>query len=146
MSRVKIEHRLGIQAPAEAIWAVLADIPAWRGWNPLYPRAEGALRIGARLDLDLALPGRERRVIRPTIVDWVPNEQIHWRLSMFGGLLRSIRYFEIEQLGPANCILSNGELFDGPLTRAIGRKTAKTIRAGFAEFGEALKARVTATG
>ena len=140
--REKIEHRIGMQASAEAIWAVLSDLSRWSEWNPLYPRAEGALRIGERLDLDLALPGRSRRRIRPTIVDWVPNEQIHWKLSMFGGLMRTVRYFEIEQLAPGSCIFSNGELFDGALGPLVARRMRKTIRAGFASLGEALKARV----
>jgi hypothetical protein len=35
--RVKIEHRIGVQAPAEAIWAVIAEIERWGDWNPLYP-------------------------------------------------------------------------------------------------------------
>ena len=44
--KVTIEHRIGIQAPPEAIWAVVSDIARWRDWNPLYPRADGAaLRI-----------------------------------------------------------------------------------------------------
>jgi hypothetical protein len=55
---VKIEHRLGLPVPADAIWAVIADFDRWSEWNPLYPRAEGALRIGSPLSLDLALPGR----------------------------------------------------------------------------------------
>lgn len=140
--REKIEHRIGLQASAEAIWAVLADFARWPEWNPLYPRAEGALRIGAVLDLDLALPGQPRRRIRPTIVDWVPNEQIHWKLTIFGGLVHTVRYLEIEQLAPSSCIVSNGELFDGPLGPLIARRMRKTIRAGFAALGEALKARV----
>ncbi len=67
---VKIEHRLGLPAPAEAIWAVIADFDRWSEWNPLYPRAEGALRIGSPLSLDLALPGRPVQVIKPVILDW----------------------------------------------------------------------------
>ena len=31
----KIEHRIGIQAPADVIWEILADIPGWEAWNPL---------------------------------------------------------------------------------------------------------------
>ena len=104
--RVKIEHRLGIQAPPEAIWALVADIGGWARWNPLYPKAGGAIRIGSPLTLELALPGRKPQTIRPVVVDWVPNEQILWRLSMLGGLLKSTRYLEIEQLTETGCIFS----------------------------------------
>ncbi len=143
--RVKIEHRLGIQAPPDAIWAVLADLSRWSQWNPLYPRADGVLRIGATLDLDLALPGQKTRVIRPTIVDWVPNEQILWRLTLLGGLVKSTRYLEIEKLTDTGCIFSNGEMFDGPLGQTVASRMRGSIRSGFAAMGEAVKARTLET-
>jgi hypothetical protein len=143
--RLKIEHRLGIPAPAEAIWAVIADIAGWPAWNPLYTRTEGVLRIGAPLVLDVALPGQKVRTIRPTVSDWVPNEQILWKLSMAGGLIKSTRYLEIEQLAQTGCIFSNGEMFDGPLGPAVARRMRGAIRAGFAAMGEAVKARTLAT-
>ncbi|MEO8926616.1 MAG: SRPBCC domain-containing protein [Caulobacteraceae bacterium] len=143
--RVKLEHRLGIPAPAEAIWEVIADISGWPAWNPLYPRAEGVLRIGAPLVLEVALPDQKPRLIRPIVSDWVPNEQILWKLSMFGGLIKSTRYLEIEQLTEAGCIFSNGEMFDGPLGPMIAHRMRPAIRAGFAAMGEAVKARTLAT-
>ena len=143
--RVKIEHRLGIQAPPDAIWAVIADIAGWPAWNPLYPRAEGVLRIGAPLVLDVALPGQKVRTIRPTVSDWVPNEQILWRLSMFGGLVTSTRYLEIEQLIDTGCIFSNGEMVEGLLGPRVARRMRGALRAGFGAMGEAVKTRVEAT-
>ena len=29
--------------------------------------------------MTLALPGQEPQQIRPTVLEWVPNEQLHWR-------------------------------------------------------------------
>jgi len=142
--RVKIEHRLGIRAPAEAIWSVIADIDAWPQWNPLYPKAEGALRIGGPLSLEVALPGQAPRALRPVIVDWVPNEQILWRLSLLGGLIRSTRFLEIEKLAESASIFSNGEMFEGLLGPGAGRRLRGALRAGFAAMGEAVKERVEA--
>ena len=140
--KVTIEHRIGIQAPPEAIWEVLADVAKWRSWNPLYPRAEGVVRIGAQLDLDLALPGRKLQVIRPVILDWIPNEQIHWRLTALGGMVRTIRFLEIEKLTETGCIFANGEVFDGLLGPTAVRSLRGSVRSGFAAMSEALKARV----
>ncbi len=141
---VKIEHRVGIQAPAEAIWSVIADIEGWSAWNPIYPKAQGVLRIGAPLTLELALEGRRPQTIRPVILDWVPNEQIHWRLKALGGLVKTTRYLEIERLGETGCIFANGELFDGPLGPTAVRSLRRTIRAGFAAMSHAVKARAEA--
>jgi hypothetical protein len=142
MAFVKLEHRLGIQASAEAIWSVIADVPRWSEWNPLYPKAEGVIRMGAPLSLELALPGQPPRAIEPVIKDWVPNEQLHWRLRLMGGLVKTTRYIEIEQLTNTACIFSNGELFEGMIGPMMARRMRGPIRAGFVAMGEALKTRV----
>jgi hypothetical protein len=139
MSLVKLEHRIGVKASAETIWAVIADFERWPRWCTLYPRAVGAIRIGAQLDLDVAIAGQPTRAIKPVVLDWVPNEQLHWRLSMLGGLVRSTRYFEIEQLAPGSCIFSNGELFGGILGPTIARRLRGPVRDGFRAMGEALR-------
>ena len=142
--KVKIENRIGVTATAPAIWEVLSDISAWPEWNPLYTRAAGVLRIGAQLDLEVAVPGQPKRMIRPVIADWVPNDQIHWNLRMLGGLVKTTRYLEIEQLTETGCIFTNGELFDGLLGPSIAKRMLRELRDGFAAMGEALKARVEA--
>ena len=79
----RIEHRIGIAAPAPVVWDVLADLPGWSEWNPLHGHIEGELRINGRLLLNERMSGREQPVA-VTVVDWVPNEQILWRSSAFG--------------------------------------------------------------
>ena len=66
---VKLEHRIGVQAPAEVIWESLFDVEGWAAWNPLYPRAAGVIRIGSTLSLDMALPGQAPQTVTPTILD-----------------------------------------------------------------------------
>jgi hypothetical protein len=140
----KIEHRVGVHAPAQVIWDIVADLPSWGAWNPLYTKAEGDLRIGSVLTLELVLPGERPQTIRPVILDWVPRDQIHWRYSALGGLISSIRYIEIEILGEENCILSNGELFGGFLGARYVNARRRVLRRGFTEMGEALAMRAEA--
>lgn len=141
---LKIEHRIGVQAPPDLIWSFVSDVPGWPSWNPLYPRAAGEVQFGAQLTLDLAMPGEPVRTIRPTVQDWTPNEQIIWTGSLFGGLVKTTRYIEIERLADASCIFSNGELYEGPLQRLIGRRRRRTIKAGFTALGEAVRDRAEA--
>jgi hypothetical protein len=136
---VRVEHRIGVQAPAEAIWEVIRDLDRWSTWNPLYPKAAGDIRIGATLDLTLALPGRPPQEIHPVVLEWVPNEQLHWKLTMMGGLVKTTRYIEIEALGPENCIVANGEIFGGFLGNSVVRQMGGNIRRGFLAMNEALK-------
>lgn len=141
---LKLEHRIGVNAPAEVIWESIYDLASWPDWNPIYPKVEGQIRIGATLTLTQALPGDRQRTIRPVVLDWVPNDQLHLRDRRFGGLVRSIRYIEIEKLGEENCIFSNGELFNGLMVSLVAGGPARMLRRGFAQMGEALKARAEA--
>ena len=138
----RVEHRIGVAAPPDVIWDVLADLSGWTAWNPLYPRAEGQLLIDAKLSLDQQLQGEATRKIEAQVIDWVPNSQIHWRETGF--LQSATRYMEIEMLTEEGCIFSNGVLVEGPLARYASRSGKGRLRAGFTAMGEAMKARAEA--
>lgn len=139
-----VEHRIGVQAPAEIVWEVVSEFETWTHWNPLYRKAEGQMKIGTALVLEQHLPGEPPRVIQPIVQDWVPYEQLHWRSSRMGGFVTAIRYLEIETMGPANSTFSNGELFMGMLLRFVGRDERRKLRAAFAAMGEAVRDRAEA--
>src|SRR6185437_4501187 len=105
---------------------------------------KGKVGFGEKLELTVAIPGEAPREICPTMQDWTPNEQIIWTLSLFGGLIRSTRYIEIETLENGNCIFSNGEIFEGRLQWMIGKKQQRAIKRGFVAFGETVRDRVEA--
>jgi hypothetical protein len=136
-----IEHRVGIQAPAEVVWEVVSDLASWAHWNPLYTKAAGEIRIGSVLEITLALPGQNPQEIRPTVLEWVPNEQLHWKLGMLGGLVKTIRFIEIETLADASCIVTNGEIIGGLLGPRLGKRLSRTIYRAFVAMDEALKIR-----
>lgn len=136
---VKLERRIGIAAPDEVVWEVLSDIEAWPTWNAMYPRARGELRIGAPWELDLALRGQPPRTITPTVLDWVPYDHIHLRMTMMRGWATSIRYLEIEKMGPTNVIFSNGELFDGWFGPSMARKQRNPLLEAFDNLNQAIK-------
>ena len=136
------EHRVGIAAPAEIVWEILSDLSGWTSWNPLYPRAEGRLLIDAKLSLDVKVEGDAPKTIEAQVIDWVPNEQIHWRETGF--LTDMTRYLEIEKLTDTACIFSNGVSAKGLGVRYVSRKRVVRLREGFREMGEALKARAEA--
>src|SRR5258708_40122698 len=79
---VRIEHRIGIQAPAEVIWEVISDLKSWEQWNKLYPKASGQIRIGGTLELTLGLPWQQPQQVQPTGLGGVANQQLPWRLAL----------------------------------------------------------------
>jgi hypothetical protein len=136
---VRVEHRIGIQAPAEVIWELVYDIADWSRWNPLYAEASGNIHIGEKLDLAVVLPGMQPQKMQATVLEWVPNEQLHYQTMGMGGLVRATRYVEIERLAPESCIVANGEIMGGLLgptvARAMGSRVYKALRG----MNEALK-------
>lgn len=139
-SGVRVEHRIGVQAPAEVIWDLIYNLEGWADWNPLYVKAEGQVRIGSELSLTMVLEGEEPQVIKPTVLEWVPNDQLHWKLKMMGGLVNNTRFIEIEILDVASCIVSNGELFGGLLGPRVVKRIGRKVHRGFQGMNEALKA------
>ena len=134
----RIEHRIGIAAPAPVVWEVLADLDRWGEWNPLYPQVEGSLRIGERLNLVERLAGQDQPAA-VTVVDWVPNEQILWKSTALGGFVKRLRFLEIEALSENGCVFSNGELWQGRYAGFASRDRRRAYHQAFEALGEALK-------
>jgi hypothetical protein len=134
---LRIEHRIGVAAPADVIWELVADVDGWPRWNPLYPEARGRIGVGETLQLTQALPGRPPKPIQPVVVDWEPNNQILWRAG--GMLSKCVRYIEIEALSEAGCIFANGAFFHGLLGEQEAKSHRRAIHQGYESFGQAVK-------
>ena len=143
-SGVRVEDRIGIQAPAEIVWEIVRDLSRWHEWNPTYPQAEGEIRMGAVLAVTLVLPGQDPQALAPKVLEWVPNEQLHWELRLLGGLIRTLRYIEIETLANRSCVVDNGEIFGGLMGPSLGKRMGRTVQRGFKAMNEALKLRAEA--
>jgi hypothetical protein len=135
---LRVEHRIGAQVPPEVLWELLVEVDGWGAWNPLYPQAQGQIRIGSQLELTEVLPGRAPRQTRPVVLEWVPLEQIHWQDSRSDGWVKSVRFIEIDIVSPTGCIISNGELFTGFLAKRHLKLHGPAHREGFRAMNEAL--------
>ncbi len=135
---------MGVPAPAPVIWQVLSDLPGWSDWNPVHPKIAGELRIGAQLEVHEAFDHGPPRVIRPTVIDWVPDAQILWTVKEVNGFVRRIRYIEIDTFeeSASGSILSNGEIWQGLIGSRISRARRHSLRRGFEAFNLAAAERV----
>jgi hypothetical protein len=145
MSDPKIEHRIGVAAPPMVVWDILKDLEAWPSWNPIYTEVRGKLGYGELVHLTCRLPDQASPLtLEATIIEWVPDEQIHWTTKAMAGLVRTTRYIEIDKLTDEACIVSNGEILSGLMAGSVARKYARSMYKGFEAMSEAVKARAEA--
>ena len=141
---IRIEHRIGVAASAEAIWGIIADLDRWGEWNPLHPEASGVITFGGKLEMIETLEGEPARRLEATIPDWTPEIQLVW-VTKRGFLSRSTRYFELEPLSEGGTLLANGEMFDGFVGEDWASRRRAKFRAAFEAINDAIKARAEAT-
>ena len=138
MDTTRIEKRIGVNAPSDRIWEIIADLDNWHSWNPYETGVTGALAFGGSLSLTEALPGMAERQVQARIGDWQPYAQLVWAEKR-GWLFNTIRYYEIEELERGACIVSNGVIFTGLRGELFHDKHRKTIRRAYEEIAEALR-------
>ncbi|MGH4021351.1 MAG: SRPBCC family protein [Pseudonocardiaceae bacterium] len=136
MTRLRSETQ--IDAPAERVWAVLADFASWSRWNPTLISAEGTATVGARVRLRLRL-GRHLITLHRTILEVDPPCRLRWRSSP--GIPRLVdveRVFDLESLGPSRVRLVQSERGRGILAPVLLWLLATPIMQGYQNLGRAL--------
>jgi hypothetical protein len=140
----RIEHRIGVAAPAAEVWDLVYDIEKWPEWTELYTEAAGRIAIGEKLRFTFQVGDAKPMNVIGTVYDWVPETQLAWIVSFARGWVKSLRYVEIEKLSETSCILANGDYWSGPLAFMIPQKTRAAARAGFQRMNENAKRLVEA--
>ena len=138
---------IDIDAPPEAVWAVLADLERYPHWNPFIPRIAGRLAPGERLAVRLAPPGGAGMSFRPTVLAVTPGRELRWvgRL-LVRGLFDGEHRFAVEPLGAGRARFVQEERFTGLLVPLFARSLDGPTRAGFEAMNRALKGRVEVPG
>lgn len=137
----KIEKRVGIHAPSETIWGVIADLPGWDQWNPVETGVTGTIAFGGQISLTERIEGLPDRQVAGRIADWQPNAQLVWTEKR-GFLFNMIRYYEIEELERGSCIVANGFIFSGFMGEGFHDKHKKALRTAAEAVSEGLRLKV----
>ena len=139
METARIEKRIGVRAPADRIWDLIADLPGWDGWNPIETSVEGTIAYGGSIALSETIPGLPERRTTVRVGEWQPLAQLVWTEKR-GLWFNSLRYFEIEELEPGSCIVANGFIFTGLRGEMHFDRHRKTLRTAVDSIADALKA------
>jgi len=132
-----------IDAPAEAVWRALTDLPRFREWNPFIREASGSARVGARLRVRVRPSLPVPLVFRPTVLVSDENRELRWRGCFLAPWLASGDHrFTLEPAGEGRTRLVQREVFSGLLPTLASWLLEREARRGFRAMNRALKARV----
>jgi hypothetical protein len=127
-----------IDAPPEAIWAVLVDAPSYPAWDSGVQRVDGTIAAGEKIKVvSEANPGRAFPV---TVSELVPGERMTWTGGMPLGLFRGVRTFRLEPQAGGATRFTMREEYTGPLLPLIWR-SMPDLGPSFRQFADGLKAR-----
>jgi hypothetical protein len=130
-----------IDAPTDAVWTVLTNFDAYPEWNPVMQVA-GRPTEGARLTVELRLPGKRATTFRPTVTRVTEQRELRWLGHLLvAGLYDGDHRFELEPLADGRTRFTQAETFGGLLAGPINRWLGDATREGFERMNAALKAR-----
>jgi hypothetical protein len=138
MDDTRIEKRVGVQATSDRIWDLVADLSGWRAWNPVDADVEGTIAYRGRLTMTETWPEMAERQALAQIVEWQPRVRLVWA-ERRGFLFQSLRYIQIEELAPGNCIVAAGIRFSGLRGELFHDKHRASIRKAQEAMVEGLK-------
>ena len=132
------EAEVSIDAPASAVWEVLADGEGFVDWESGVERFEGTMALGEKVTVYSEVsPGRAFPV---TVVEFAPDRRMTWRGGMPFGLFVGTRTFDLTPAGTGTRFVMREE-FTGPMVPLIWR-SMPDLGPTFEKFAEGLKARV----
>ena len=145
----RTESEILIDAPPQAVWAVLCDLERYPEWNRFTPRitlSSKDLKVGAELDLDCQMTARELLKDEHEVILAIEPE----RLALCMGTsrtrgrpgIKSFRWQICESAGDGRTRLVNFEQFHGPLAPIVHFLYRKKLGAAFERYCRDLKGRV----
>jgi hypothetical protein len=134
-----VSATIHIDAPPEAVWAVLTDLGRYPEWNPLFREASGQVAVGNRIRLRSVQSASGRLMtVKPKITVAEPGAELRWASSL-PGIMSGEHSFALTQAGGGTRLVQS-ETFRGILA-AFSGKTLAATEASFRALNEALKKR-----
>jgi hypothetical protein len=129
-----------IDAPPEAVWAILTDAPAYAQWDSGVQEVDGRIAPGEKIKVvSEANPGRAFPV---KVTGFEPARSMVWSGGMPLGLFKGVRTFTLAPEGEATRFTMREE-YSGPLLPMIWR-SMPDLGPSFEQFARGLKARAEA--
>lgn len=134
-----------IDATPEQVWAVLMDLDAYPLWNPFTIAMKSELKLGAVMDMKVAMQpwlvldqAEHIRVLKP-------NYKVCWGIDTdTGEYSRGERCQWLEVIGPNQTRYITEDLIEGKVTPLVTQLFGASLKRGFSGVAQGLKQRVEA--
>jgi hypothetical protein len=137
------EAAASIRAPAERIWSILTDGPAYPTWNSTVDRLEGKVAPGEQIKLFVKV--QKGRAFPVKVTAFHPGQLMRWSGGMPLGLFKGERTFSLTPHGPGTTRFSMREEYTGLLLPLIWR-SVPDLGPAFQQFADDLKKRAESSG
>ena len=132
-----------IDAPPEAIWAILADAAGYADWDSGIVSIAGQIALGEQIKLTNEVnPGRAFAL---KVTEFAPNERMVWKGGVPLGLFTAVRTFTLAPADDGATSFAMREQFSGPLAPLMGR-IMPDLQPSFDQFAAGLKSKAEAAG
>lgn len=133
-----ISTEIDVNAPPDAVWAVLADFSAYPAWNHFLPAVHGQAACGAFLWIRTR-PERGLPLLFPARVTAVePPRRLCWRGGL-PGLFLGEHTFQLHELSADRTRLVQSENFTGVLAPVMLATLNRDVDKGYARMNADLK-------
>jgi hypothetical protein len=137
---MEYEVTADIRAPADTIWEIMTDAPAYPEWDSGVERIEGQIAPGEQIKVFSEMnPGRGFPI---KVTEFEPARRMTWTGGMPLGLFKGVRTFTLTPSGEVTEFRMR-EDYTGPLLGLIWR-SMPDLQPSFDQFAAGLKQRAEA--
>lgn len=100
----EIRTEIMLEAPAERIWELLADLKLYPQWNPLFQRATGHMGIDEHLELVVHLPETVPFIVNPKILSVETQSGFCWKHTVWCAAFFTWKYCTVLEQSAPGCL------------------------------------------
>lgn len=134
----EIKGSVMIMAPAERVWAKVADFGSYSQWNPWIRGMSGEAKVGSVLVITALPPGRKETVYKAKLARLEEGREALFRGKIMGGMVKEDHLISVDPIDASRTILSQNVKFSGSLV-ALAGGTVQASKKGLDEMNAALK-------